>query len=47
MRRSARWKTATAVVNDSAPVELWCIFQQPEGGRFMICCDVQGDGCKE
>ena len=47
MRRSARRKTATVVVNDGAPVELWCICQQPEGGRFMICCDVQGDGCKE
>ena len=47
MRRSTRRKTATTVANDSAPVELWCICQQPEGGRFMICCDVQGDGCKE
>ena len=46
MRHSTRRKAATAVAKDSAPVELWCICQQPEAGRFMICCDVQGDGCK-
>ena len=46
LRHSSRRTAAIAVTNDSAPVELWCICQQPEGGRFMICCDVQGDGCK-
>ena len=26
--------------------EIWCLCQCPEDGRFMICCDVQGEGCK-
>ena len=39
-------KAVTTVVNDRAPAELWCIFQQTEGGRFVICYDVQGEGCR-
>ena len=39
-------KAASALVEDTAPVELWCTCQQPEANHFMICCDVQGNGCK-
>ena len=51
MSRSKRQKAASSTASAAealtdASVVLWCSYQQPEAGRFMICCDVQGPGCK-
>ena len=47
-RRIAAATTTTlrdeAAVNDSS--KLWCSCQQPDDGRFMICCDSKGPKCK-
>ena len=50
-RRKAERKAASSTASAAealtdASVVLWCSCQQPEAGRFMICCDVQGPGCK-
>ena len=51
MRRSKQHIAATtttlhdkAAVNNSS--KLWCSCQQPDDGRFMICCDFKGPNCK-
>jgi len=44
-KRGQQTNSATLVVNNDCNA-LWCSCQNPEGGRFMICCDVRGEGCK-
>ena len=48
MRCSARLKAsaAAAMSANSTPNKLWCSCQQPENNRFVIYCDVHGEGCK-
>jgi len=29
--------------DDDDPLRLWCSWQQPHGGNFMIMCDIQGE----
>jgi len=35
-----------AVEANNALNKLWCTCEQPENSRFMIYCDVHGEGCK-
>jgi len=45
MTRGKRTGFATTLAVDVSN-ELWCSCQRPEDGRFMIHCDVQGEGCR-